>query len=68
MEHPGKIIDTEKILDNGEDGKDAVPTLNPGSDTIIEDADLRLHPGKAIIDTEETNDPGEETVRTSNPD
>jgi hypothetical protein len=49
--NPGKIIDTEKILDNGEDGKDAVPTLNPGSDKIIEDADLRLHPGKAIIDT-----------------
>jgi hypothetical protein len=49
--NPGKIIDTEKILDNGEDGKGAVPTLNPGSDKIIEDADLRLHPGKAIIDT-----------------
>jgi len=86
--NPGKIIDTEKILDNGEDGKDAVPTLNPGSDKIIEDADLRLHPGKAIIDTakntkqnslrmatpgktidtEEIIDPGEETVRTLNPE
>ena len=51
MEKPGKIIDTEPILDTGEDGKVAVPTLNPGSDKIIEDADLRLHPGKAIIDT-----------------
>ena len=51
MEKPGKLIDTETILDTGEDGKDAVPTLNPGSEKIIEDADLRLHPGKAIIDT-----------------
>jgi hypothetical protein len=88
MEKPGKIIDTEKILDTGEDGKDAVPTLNPGSDKIIEDADLRLHPGKAIIDTAKNTkqnslrmakpakiidtveiiDPGEETVRTLNPE
>ena len=53
MEKPGKIIDTEETIDTGEDGKDAVPTLNPGSDKIIdtgEDANLRLHPGKAIID------------------
>ena len=53
MEKPGKIIDTEEIIDPGkevvrtlnpgEDGKGAVPTLNSGSDKIIdtgEDADL----------------------------
>ena len=52
--NPGKITNTEKIVDTGEDGKGAVPTLNPVSDKIIdtgEDADLRLHPGKDIIDT-----------------
>ena len=44
MEKPRKIIDTEKILDTGDDGEGAVPTLN-----------RTLNPGKTI-DTEKILD------------
>ena len=72
MEKPGKIIDTEEIIDPGEDGKDADLRLHPGKAIIdtaknIKKNSLRMEkPGK-IIDTEEIIDPGEETVRTLNP-